>query len=207
MRRNFTGSRYDRNLSITDIAKAVREYAKTNDVLKECKFSISISRASMCQELHVALMSAPKKVFVDETKKSMQGAHYHKDALTPYGQVVIETITEYVQSYNYDDSDPYTDYFNVNFYESINIGKWDKPFEVVEVKKKERPKMQSESQDVELAMMDYSDKAIVVIGTRTKELKDVLKMLGGRFNNRLSCGCGWVFSKDKKDAVKLMLNL
>lgn len=203
--RNFTGSRYDRNLSITDIAKAVREYAKTNDALKECKFSITISRASMCQELNVYLMTAPKEVFVDETKKSMQGAHYHKDALTPYGQVVIKTITEYVQSYNYDDSDPYTYYFNVNFYESINIGKWDKPFEVVATKKE--VKMQSEAQDVTLAMIDYSDKAIVVIGTRTKELKDVLKMLGGRFNNRLSCGCGWVFSKDKKDAVKLMLNL
>lgn len=203
--RNFTGSRYDRNLSITDIAKAVREYAKTNDVLKECKFSITISRASMCQELNVYLMSAPKEVFVDTTRKNMQGAHYHKEPLTSYGQLVIETITEYVQSYNYDDSDPYTDYFNVNFYESINIGKWDKPFEVVAPKKK--VKVQSEAQDVELAMMDYSDKAIVVIGTKTRELKDVLKMLGGRFNNRLSCGCGWVFSKDKQESVKLMLNL
>lgn len=203
--RKFTGSRYDINLSIADIAKAVREYAKTNDILKECKFSITISRASMCQELHVALMSAPKEVFVDTTRKSMQGAHYHKEPLTLYGQLVIETITEYVQSYNYDDSDPYTDYFNVNFYVSINIGKWDRPFEVVAPKKK--AKMQSEVQDVELAMIDYSDKAIVVIGTKTRELKDVLKMLGGRFNNRLSCGCGWVFSKDKKDAVKLMLNL
>lgn len=203
--RNFTGSRYDRNLSITDIAKAVRGYAKTNDVLKECKFSITISRASMCQELNVYLMTAPKEVFVDTTKKSMQGAHYHKEPLTSYGQLVIETITEYVQSYNYDDSDPYTDYFNVNFYESINIGKWDKPFEVVIPKKK--VKMQSEAQDVELAMMDYSDKAIVVIGTKTKELKDVLKALGGKFNNRLSCGCGWVFSKDKQESVKLMLNL
>lgn len=203
--RNFVGSRYDINLSITDIAKAVREHAKTNDILKECKFSITISRASMCQELHVALMSAPKEVFVDTTRKSMQGAHYHKEPLTLYGQLVIETITEYVQSYNYDDSDPYTDYFNVNFYVSINIGKWDKPFEVVAPKKK--VKMQSEAQDVELAMIDYSDKAIVVIGTKTRELKDVLKMLGGRFNNRLSCGCGWVFSKDKQDAVKLMLNI
>lgn len=205
--RNFTGSRFDRNLSITDIAKAVREYAKTNDVLKECKFSITISRASMCQELNVYLMTAPKEVFVETIRKSMQGAHHRKELLTSYGQLVIETITEYVQSYNYDDSDPYTDYFNVNFYESINIGKWDKPFEVVEVKKKERPKMQSEAQDVELALMNYSDKAFVVIGTKTRELKDVLKMLGGRFNNRLSCGCGWVFSKDKQESVKLMLNL
>jgi hypothetical protein len=203
--RKVIGSRYDINLSITDIAKAVREYAKTNDILKECKFSITISRASMCQELNVTLMSAPKQVFVDKTRKSMQGAHYHKEPLTTYGQLVIETITEYVQSYNYDDSDPYTDYFSVNFYESINIGKWDRPFEVVAPKQK--VKIHSEAKDVELAMMDYSDKSFVVIGTKTKEMKDVLKMLGGRFSNRLSCGCGWVFSKNKQEAVKLMLNL
>ena len=98
--RNFVGSRYDINLSITDIAKAVREHAKTNDILKECKFSITISRASMCQDLHVALMSAPKEVFVDTTRKSMQGAHYHKEPLTLYGQLVIETITEYANKKN-----------------------------------------------------------------------------------------------------------
>lgn len=33
-------------------------------------------------------------------------------------------------SYNYDDSDGMIDYFDTNFYLHLNIGKWDKPFQV-----------------------------------------------------------------------------
>ena len=33
-------------------------------------------------------------------------------------------------AYNYDDSDSQTDYFDTNFYYSLAIGKWDKPFTI-----------------------------------------------------------------------------
>ena len=46
----------------------------------------------------------------------------------------------------------------------------------------------------EVQIIDYSDKAIAVVGD-TKPIKDKLKELGGRFNFRLSCGPGWVFPK------------
>ena len=49
--------------------------------------------------------------------------------------------------------------------------------------------------------MDYSEKAIAVIG-ETKQHKDKLKELGGSFNPRLSCGAGWIFSKKRLDDVK-----
>jgi hypothetical protein len=52
-----------------------------------------------------------------------------------------------------------------------------------------------------LTIKDYSDKAIAVYG-QTKEHKDALKEMGGRFNPRLKDGAGWVFSKSKADAVK-----
>lgn len=45
-----------------------------------------------------------------------------------------------------------------------------------------------------LKIIDYSEKAIAVIG-ETKQIKDVLKNAGGRFNSKLSCGPGWIFSK------------
>lgn len=45
-------------------------------------------------------------------------------------------------------------------------------------------------------IIDYSEKAIAVIGD-TKPIKDTLKDLGGRFNFRLSCGAGWIFPKTK----------
>lgn len=48
--------------------------------------------------------------------------------LTEKGHNLFKRIIEIVDLYNYNDSDPQTDYFNVNFYLHLNIGKWDKTF-------------------------------------------------------------------------------
>ena len=53
-------------------------------------------------------------------------------------------------------------------------------------------------------IIDYSDRAIAVIG-ETKELKEELKKLGGSFNPRLSCGAGWIFSKKKRNDIEALL--
>lgn len=60
------------------------------------------------------------------------------------------------------------------------------------------------TQDLEL--IDYSEKSFAIIG-ETKPIKETLKMLGGSFNGRLSCGPGWIFSKSKIDTVKQTLNI
>jgi hypothetical protein len=58
----------------------------------------------------------------------------------------------------------------------------------------------------EIQIIDYSEKAIAVIG-ETKPIKDQLKELGGKFNFRLSCGAGWIFPKTKLEKVQeLFLN-
>jgi len=51
-----------------------------------------------------------------------------------------------------------------------------------------------------IKVIDYSDKAIAVIGD-TKQVKEELKAAGGRFNAHLKCGAGWIFSKKKTDIV------
>lgn len=53
-------------------------------------------------------------------------------------------------------------------------------------------------------IIDYSEKAIAVIGD-TKPIKDQLKALGGKFNFRLSCGAGWIFSKKHLSAVQNLI--
>lgn len=53
----------------------------------------------------------------------------------------------------------------------------------------------------DIEILDYSEKAIAVIGEGTKRLKDDFKALGGRFNFRLSCGAGWVFPTAKKAQI------
>lgn len=57
-----------------------------------------------------------------------------------------------------------------------------------------------------VSIVDYSEKAIAVIG-ETRPLADTLKELGGRFNARLSCGAGWIFSKRKEAEVRAALAL
>jgi hypothetical protein len=57
-----------------------------------------------------------------------------------------------------------------------------------------------------LQIVDYSEKAIAVIGD-TKPVKDTLKGLGGRFNFRLSCGAGWIFPKTREADVRQQLNI
>lgn len=53
-------------------------------------------------------------------------------------------------------------------------------------------------------IVDYSEKAIAVIGD-TLPVKDMLRRLGGRYNARLACGPGWVFSKRREQEVRSAL--
>jgi len=57
----------------------------------------------------------------------------------------------------------------------------------------------------EIQIIDYSEKAIAVVGD-TKPIKDQLKEIGGKFNFRLSCGAGWIFSKKLLPEVEKLLS-
>ena len=57
-----------------------------------------------------------------------------------------------------------------------------------------------------LQVVDYSGKAVAVVGD-TKPHAEKLKELGGRFNARLKCGAGWIFSKKKEAAVRAAFGL
>lgn len=54
------------------------------------------------------------------------------------------------------------------------------------------------------SIIDYSEKAIAVTG-ETRRFAAELKRLGGRFNSRLSCGPGWIFSKRKEAELRAFL--
>lgn len=56
----------------------------------------------------------------------------------------------------------------------------------------------------EINIVEYTSKSIAIIGD-TKPIKDKLKELGGKFNFRLSCGAGWIFSKTKLTEVESYL--
>lgn len=54
------------------------------------------------------------------------------------------------------------------------------------------------------SIIDYSEKAIAVTGD-TRKIATELRALGGRFNSRLSCGPGWIFSKRKEAELREFL--
>lgn len=68
--------------------------------------------------------------------------------------------------------------------------------------KPEQPTAKAEG----LQVVDYSEKAVAVVGD-TKPHAEKLKELGGRFNARLKCGAGWIFSKKKEAAVMAAFGL
>lgn len=71
---------------------------------------------------------------------------------------------------------------------------------------KETPNFEAvEVPEGQIQIIDYSEKAIAVIG-ETKPIKDKLKELGGRFNFRLSCGAGWIFPKSKLSELEAFLS-
>ena len=60
--------------------------------------------------------------------------HYHikdNNKLNDETREMFEDLIEYIFSYNFDDSDLMTDYFNTKFYLTTNIGNYDKRFKVV----------------------------------------------------------------------------
>lgn len=57
----------------------------------------------------------------------------------------------------------------------------------------------------EVQVIQYSEKSIAVIGD-TRPIKDKLRDLGGKFNFRLSCGPGWIFSKNKLSDLQKALS-
>ena len=50
-----------------------------------------------------------------------------------------------------------------------------------------------------LQVIDYSEKAIAVIGTERGNIEQLtaMKFMKGKWNRGLSCGAGWIFSKRK----------
>ena len=57
-----------------------------------------------------------------------------------------------------------------------------------------------------MEVQDYTEKSIVVIGEKTKDNKEGLIKLGGKFNEKLKVGPGWIFPKTEKDRVLKFVN-
>lgn len=220
----WEGCRYDGNLSTTDISARVRVYAKER--YKDYKFSVRTEYYSGGSSIYIKLVSGPVPAFKEDAPRpyiSTMSDISEKFGLTSEVYAVLSDVVAYCNSFNYDDSDSMTDYFDTNFYLHINVGEYGNPYEVKQPKAKKvtgktaRRAERIEGETVEtvapscadpesvaVLVVDYSAKAIAVIGD-TAPIKDDLKAMGGRFNARLTVEgqkvAGWIFSKSKESDV------
>lgn len=125
----WEGKNYDVNLNTKEIAKILRKELK---VFSGCKWSITTTYNT----IRINLMKAPCSPFVEEfdgNRGYIQLNHYYIDrdeSLTEEARKMFSDIVNFVQSFNYNDSDAQIDYFSTNFYLYVGIGKWDTEFEV-----------------------------------------------------------------------------
>ena len=125
---DWTGSRYDSSLSMDAITKIIRAYCKEH--YPDCKFSVTRKDYN---SITVALMEAPFEAIPQrdyEDGYTAKPRHMQNAAKfgTEEAREIMKDIEIFGNSYNYDCSDAYTDYFETGFYLWMEIGKWNKPF-------------------------------------------------------------------------------
>jgi hypothetical protein len=157
----WAGSRYDSSLPLKEIAKIVRGYVKdvypawkfsiTTHYASMCQeLSVSVmegpvdifDQEKIRENARKEARRRPGRKTEEEIYNTMIEEAYGESAyiqqwkryegFTEAAQKVLDDVYHLVQSYNRSDCDSMIDYFDVNFYTSFDIGKWDKPFRVVE---------------------------------------------------------------------------
>lgn len=141
----WKGENYSSSLSTTEISKIIKTYCK--EMYPTWKFSVTSEYFSGGSAISVRVMEAPFDIFnreaikegtcwnIDREEIYLQLHHVtdkQKDYFIESAYVVIKEVYDFMQSYNFDDSDSMIDYFHTNFYSHFDIGKWDKGFKVVE---------------------------------------------------------------------------
>lgn len=154
----WEGSNYNSNLHVSDITKLIRDYVKTNypdykfSVTKRDYNSINVvllsSKENALETPNISKLYKDGRVLrgymtEDEalgywTRAIENGNHgvnqyYLQDdyMLTERSKAMFKDIVQFINSYNFDDSDGQIDYFHTNFYLNLSIGKWDKKYEVI----------------------------------------------------------------------------
>lgn len=131
----WTGSRRDRYYTRKELKEIFAKWLK--ETYKNCTFSI---RLSDYNSIVINLLKADFNPFKDEMMYSYSLSRYdiHDDPqLNDRAKEMFSNIQSFCQSYNYDHSDLYSDYYDVGFYFNMNIGSGKTPFKI-EVPKSRR---------------------------------------------------------------------
>ena len=126
----WTGSNY-KGQRAPEVVELLRQWLK--ETYPRYKFSV---RRTNYDSIHIALMQADFEAFTKESgvKTFVDLNHFYIDEetqLTERAREVMKNVYAFVQSYNFDNSDPMTDYFCKNFYLYLSVGTYKKPYQTV----------------------------------------------------------------------------
>jgi hypothetical protein len=122
------------NMAWISKEKTAEIRAKLKAEFPEIKFSVRRETGSLYAALRVVILKAPYELLPsDETFADMTYRHrdWQDSEQGKRGKQVLDRIRDICNEGNYNNSRPEVDYFDVGWYCSINVGSWDKPFELV----------------------------------------------------------------------------
>jgi hypothetical protein len=127
----FAGSKYDPKLDIAEIAKRVRAEIKDAckaGTLPQGAYRVTISRFSGGRSLTVRVaphaafpLLNPERARLEATQPGAFFPDCHYPRYTPEARAMLDQLRAIVGAYQYDRSDAQSDYFDVNFYEHVNV--------------------------------------------------------------------------------------
>ena len=99
-----------------DIKESIREGALPNGL----KVSVRTKYFSGGSSIDVSV-TACRVRFLNEVPDPATDSYRNRERYTVAGKSILRVLGGIVGAYNYDGSDPMTDYFNVNFYAHVNF--------------------------------------------------------------------------------------
>jgi len=116
----------------TEEVKKIRKSLKTSELTKDFKFSV---RGGNSPKLYIKIISGPIDLGIEH---KLLRAYRYEDK--PEVSAVLKEVLDIALEDYYDNSDIQTDYFDVAFYYDIEIGSYDKPYEVKQ-SRNQKPKV------------------------------------------------------------------
>ena len=202
----WKGRNYKLERTTKECAEEIRSYLKK--AYPDCKFSVTTHYASMCSSISVYLMSGPYAALKTKDRYSVNEHYLDKDTeMTEWAKAVIIDANDVIQSYRFSDCDGMIDYFNVNFWYDLGIGKWDKPYQINTKAKKiegESPKVKPEPSNPGFLRVEINpefDGVEVYFPSKPSEAtRDALKLAGYRWHSKKKC---WYAKNTEKNLQSL----
>lgn len=122
------------------------------------------------------------------------------EALTDYAKAVLSDVNDVIKSYRFDDSDGMIDYFDTNFYYSLEVGRWNKLFVVnnkqpkITAPKPEQPTRRAQNSAAPLRVEinpEHNGIEVYFPGRPDEETRAALKAQGWRWHHAKQCWYNW----------------